>query len=338
MKTEEFISSLSEISQKNSYRFEQLRACVPLGRDDAGNVAVAHREENPERYHHVCVTGAGRGGFIRRLVVTLSCLYDRGEASFLVLSPHEEYGELLRLKAADVTVPFIRSSADYLAALDAVRELGADASFNGRNDLLIDGRKFSGNAQYRLGDCIVHHGSLLYDTNIEQMVASTTVDPYKILSKSIKSVRDRVTNISEHLPRRLSVEEFKSCMVRHLMRGSTDTYAVTPADDARIRQLAQEKFAAWDAIYGKNPRFNLERTDRFPGGKLTFRLDVQRGVIRSASVWGDFFSTLSAEAITGALTGCRYDRAAVLDALQKNGIDGAVYQISAADMAALIAD
>ena len=112
------------------------------------------------------------------------------------------------------------------------------------------------------------------------------------------------------------------------MRGSTDTYTVTPEDDARINQLAQEKFAAWDAIYGKNPRFNLERTGRFPGGKLAFRLDVQRGVIRSASVWGDFFSTLSAEAITGALTGCRYDRAAVLDALRKNGIDGAVYQIS----------
>ena len=229
--------------------------------------------------------------------------------------------------------------AQYIGpVVDAVRELGADAGFNGRNDLLIGGRKFSGNAQYRLGDCIVHHGSLLYDTDIEQMAASTTVDPYKILSKSIRSVRDRVTNISEHLPRKLSVEEFKSCMVRRLMRGSTDSYTVTPEDDARIKQLAQEKFAAWDAIYGKNPRFNLERTGRFPGGKLTFRMDVQKGIIRSASVWGDFFSTLSAEAITDALTGCRYDRAAVLDALRKNGIDGAVYQISAADMAALIAD
>ena len=229
--------------------------------------------------------------------------------------------------------------AQYIGpVVDAVRELGADAGFNGRSDLLIGGRKFSGNAQYRLGDCIVHHGSLLYDTDIEQMAASTTVDPYKILSKSIRSVRDRVTNISEHLPRKLSVEEFKSCMVRHLMRGSTDSYTVTPEDDARIKQLAQEKFAAWDVIYGKNPRFNLERTGRFPGGKLTFRMDVQKGIIRSASVWGDFFSTLSAEAITDALTGCRYDRAAVLDALRKNGIDGAVYQISAADMAALIAD
>ena len=127
-------------------------------------------------------------------------------------------------------------------------------------------------------------------------------------------------------------------MLRHLMHGSTQTYCLTPADDARIRALAEEKFAAWDAVYGRNPRFNIERTGHFAGGKFTFRLDVQRGVIRSASVWGDFFSTLSAETIAGALTGCRYDRTAVLDALRKNGIDGAVYQISAADMAALIAD
>ena len=99
--------------------------------------------------------------------------------------------------------------------VDAVRELGADAGFNGRNDLLIGGRKFSGNAQYRLPGCIVHHGSLLYDTDLAQMAAATTVDPYKIQSKSIKSVRDRVTNISEHLPRKLPAEQFKACMLRH---------------------------------------------------------------------------------------------------------------------------
>lgn len=68
--------------------------------------------------------------------------------------------------------------------IDALRELGIDAAFNGRNDLTIGGRKFSGNAQYRLADCIVHHGSLLFDTDIEQMAASTTVDRYKILPKA----------------------------------------------------------------------------------------------------------------------------------------------------------
>ena len=166
--------------------------------------------------------------------------------------------------------------------VDAVRELGADAGFNGRNDLLIGGRKFSGNAQYRLPGCIVHHGSLLYDTDLAQMAAATTVDPYKIQSKSIKSVRDRVTNISEHLPRKLPAEQFKACMLRHLMRGSTQTYCLTPADDARIRALAEEKFVAWDAVYGRNPRFNIERTGHFAGGKFTFRLDVQRGVICQA--------------------------------------------------------
>ncbi len=117
----------------------------------------------------------------------------------------------------------------YIApVIDALREMGVSASFNGRNDLTIDGKKFSGNAQYRLGDCIVHHGSLLFDTDIEQMVASTTVDSYKITSKSIKSVRDRVTNISEHLPSPMDAETFKETMVRHIMNGSTAAYTVTP--------------------------------------------------------------------------------------------------------------
>ena len=114
MKTEEFISSLSDISRKNAYRFDRIRACIPLGRDDAGNVVAAHREENPARYHHVCVTGGGRADFICRLVLTLSCIYDKSEAGFLVLSPRPEYAELLRLKNADVTVPYIRSFAELL--------------------------------------------------------------------------------------------------------------------------------------------------------------------------------------------------------------------------------
>ena len=83
--------------------------------------------------------------------------------------------------------------------LDALAKLSIKAEFNGRNDLCIEGRKFSGNAQYHLGESIVHHGSLLFSTDIEKMVNSTTVDEYKIISKSIQSVRERVCNISDHL-------------------------------------------------------------------------------------------------------------------------------------------
>lgn len=227
----------------------------------------------------------------------------------------------------------------YIApVIGALKELGVPAAFNGRNDLTIDGKKFSGNAQYRLGDCIVHHGSLLFDTNIRQMVESTTVDSYKILSKSIKSVRDRVTNIAEHLPAPMDPETFKECMVRHIMGGSDAVYQVTPEDDVRIRQLAAEKFDNWERIYGADPKFNIERTGRFAGGKMQFKIDVQKGVIQHASVYGDFFSTLDAETICAALIGCRYERAAVLEALLAHHIDGAVYRISAQEIAETIAD
>ena len=227
----------------------------------------------------------------------------------------------------------------YIApVIDALREMGVHAEFNGRNDLTIDGKKFSGNAQYRLGDCVVHHGSLLFDTNIRQMVESTTVDSYKILSKSIKSVRDRVTNIAEHLPAPMDADTFKECMVRHIMGSSGAVYEITPEDDKRIRELADEKFRRWECIYGADPKFNIERTGRLAGGKMQFKIDVQKGIIRHAAVYGDFFSTLDAETICAALVGCRYERAAVLEALQSHGIDGAVYRISAQEMAEVIAD
>ena len=228
---------------------------------------------------------------------------------------------------------------EYIApVIDALREMGVNASFNGRNDLTIDGRKFSGNAQYRLGDSIVHHGSLLFDTDIEQMVASTTVDDYKILSKSIKSVRDRVTNIAEHLPSPMDPHAFKAGMVRHIMNGSTEQYSLTPGDDARIRQLAREKFAAWECIFGADPKFNIERTGRFAGGKMEFKIDVRKGVIQSASVYGDFFSTLDAKTICDALVGSRYERESVRGALLEHGIEGKIYRITVDEMAALIAD
>ena len=221
--------------------------------------------------------------------------------------------------------------------LEALEEMGVHATFNGRNDLTIQSRKFSGNAQYRLGDCIVHHGSLLFDTDLQQMEAATTVDRYKIVSKGIQSVRDRVTNIAEHLPVPMDPETFKKCIVEHIL-GDGATYTVTEEDDARIREIAAERFASWESVYGADPAFNIQRTGRFAGGKMDFRLEVRKGLICHATVFGDFFSSLDAETICGALEGCRYERGAVLRALLDHGVDGAVYRISAKEMAEAIVD
>ena len=237
-------------------------------------------------------------------------------------------------------IEFQRYIGPVIAALGS---FGVEASFNGRNDLCIGSRKISGNAQYRLGDSMIHHGSLLFDTDIESMVRATSVDSYKIFSKSIKSVRERVCNIREMLPESaasLSALEFKEAMISAILSGSgkEERYALTEEDRERIETLAGEKFNNWESIYGKNPSFNIEKSGRFAGGKVVFRLKVVHGRIESASVFGDFFSTMDASELCGALRGVSFDRESVLRALREHGAEGAVYRISASELAGLIAD
>lgn len=227
----------------------------------------------------------------------------------------------------------------YIApVIDALAEMGVQAAFNGRNDLTIAGKKISGNAQYRLGGRVVHHGSLLFDTDLEQMAAATTVDRYKIQSKSIKSVRERVTNIAQHLAAPMDAETFKDRMVRRILGPDSTVYTITPEDDARIRVLGEEKFGSWDSTFGQGPGFNIQRVGRFPGGSMTFRIEVKKGVIRRAEAFGDFFATVDEAAVGQALAGCRYEREAVRNALEQHGVDGAVYRISAEEMARAIVD
>ncbi len=226
---------------------------------------------------------------------------------------------------------------DFIApVVSAVRELGGDATFTGRNDLTIAGKKFSGNAQYRLGKKTVHHGSLLFSTDIEQMVKSTTVDEQKIISKSIKSVRERVTNISEHLDADLDVDTFKTCMITHIMNGSNKRYEITEEDHRRIKEIAEEKFRNWEAIYGKNPKFNIEREGRCAGGKMQFKMDIQKGIIKEASVYGDFFSTLTAQEIGNAIVGARYEKKEIKKFMLEHKLEDAVFKISINEMVDII--
>lgn len=220
--------------------------------------------------------------------------------------------------------------------VDGVRSMGVDAGFNGRNDLVIGGRKFSGNAQYHLAGNTVHHGTLMFSCDVEQMVRCTTVDAQKILSKSIKSVRDRVTNVSEHLPEKMDAETFKERIVDYVMQGCRREYELTDEDRRRIHQIAKEKFDNWEAVFGGTPKFSIERSARLSGGRMTFSLEVRKGRILSCSVSGDFFADVDSVAFDEALRGCLYRRNDVCEALEKAGLDGAVYRVSAADMAELI--
>ncbi len=206
--------------------------------------------------------------------------------------------------------------------LGALRGLGVPAEFNGRNDLTAGGRKFSGTAQYKLSGATVHHGSLLVDTDVEAMVRSTTVDPEKLISKGIRSVKSRVCNLAEFLPKDVTPQKFKDLMVAAILGESGSVYTVTEEDDRRIRELADEKFRSWDAVFGHDPKFEIVQKNRFPGGgSLRAELNVKKGRIEQIWLTGDFFSAADIRKLEEDLRGVVFRREDVLDVLRE-GLQG----------------
>ena len=141
MRSDAFISSVCAFSNDDK-KFEELKKGLPLGEDTVGNILISQKREKPLTVRHTCVTGPGRGEFIRRLLLTVSCLYEKAEVSFLVLSPKTGYGELLRLRNMDVTVPYIRTKSDLNFALETLKELLAQRDYGRgypRLFLVLDG-------------------------------------------------------------------------------------------------------------------------------------------------------------------------------------------------------
>lgn len=204
--------------------------------------------------------------------------------------------------------------------IEGLKKLDVPAEFNSRNDLVIQGKKFSGNAQCMLNGYTLHHGSLLFNTDFEQMVKCLTVDDYKIISKGIKSVKERVTNISDHLKKPIDTDTFKKLMVDSIMQGSKEHYQLTDTDLTRIKAIAKEKFASWEWNYGKSPKFNITKTGRFDGGKMEFKLDVNKGKITDCHIYGDFFGTIDISVLSNALIGADYEKESIKKAIAQSEI------------------
>ena len=122
MNTQEFMKALFLETEGNE-KLEEYKKGLPIGRDENGNILLAQKRDKTLTVRNTCATGAGRTDFIRRLIITLSCLYEKDQACFFVLSPKTEYGELLRLHSADVTVPYIRNKEDVDKAVETLKEL-----------------------------------------------------------------------------------------------------------------------------------------------------------------------------------------------------------------------
>ena len=199
---------------------------------------------------------------------------------------------------------FARFTAPILAAL---RKLGVNAYLEGRNDLLIDGRKFSGNAICIHRDRVLQHGTLLFSSSIADLSGALNARPEKFVGKSVQSNRSRVTNISEHLPQAMGIEEFMDFIYREVGVGQASEY--TPEEVAAIERLRDEKYATAGWNWGTSPKYTYSNIVKLPSGLVEIFLNVEKGIIRECRICGDYFFTAPTSELEEALVGVlnRYD-------------------------------
>lgn len=204
----------------------------------------------------------------------------------------------------------------------ALHSMGVNAELSGRNDLLVEGRKISGNAQFSTRGRMFSHGTLLFDSEMDHVVSALKVKKDKIESKGIKSIRSRVANITEFLTEEISVEEFRHLILIHLFEGEENIreYVLTDEDWEKIHALSKERYQNWDWNYGKSPKFNLQHSHRFPVGQIDVRFEVVKGIIKNCKIYGDFFGVGDVSDIENSLIGIRYERSELEKALEETSI------------------
>lgn len=197
--------------------------------------------------------------------------------------------------------------------LDVLKKLDINAEFAGRNDLVIDGRKFSGNAEHVFGHRVLHHGTLLFSAVMSDLTNALNVDPSKFTDKAVKSVRSRVTNISEHLKQELTVIEFRDLIMKHIIETTPDSevYSFTDEDIEAISKLRDEKYATNDWNYGFSPEYTFTKKVKTTGGHIEVALVVENGIIKYARFYGDYFHIHDPSDIETALIGARHNEEAM---------------------------
>lgn len=243
---------------------------------------------------------------VRRLSGGGAVYHDLGNLNFTFIMPNTESSgpDFQRF-----TMPVIKALAKF----------GVKAELTGRNDITIDGKKFSGNAQYYYRGRVLHHGTIMFNSDLDVVQASLNVKADKIASKGVKSVRSRVTNVIDYMPNKITVQEFKEVLLDYLIEESGQIrkdYFIGPKDLQIINTMVKERYATWEWNYGHSPAFNLKKSQRFPGGSVELLLDVEKGLIKNCKIYGDFFHQEDVDGLEKLLVNQRYETEAIESVLK----------------------
>ncbi|MBU5424900.1 lipoate--protein ligase [Tissierella pigra] len=210
-----------------------------------------------------------------------------------------------------------------LPVINALKSLGANAEFTGRNDIVIGGKKFSGNAQYSQKDKLLHHGTLLYNCDMSKLSLALKSKPIKFVDKSVKSVGARVTNIIEHIDEKMDLLEFREYLKNYVIKthGIETIYEFNEKDLKEIDKIVKNRFETWDWNYGKSPNYRYTNSRKYPSGVVEYHLEVESGQIENISIYGDFFGEKNIKELEEKLIGVKHninDLEAVLNTININ--------------------
>ena len=267
---------------------------------------------------------------VRRITGGGAVFHDLGNVNFSFVTPATED---TKLNFEKFTRPVI----------EVLRKFGVNASLDGRNDIVADGFKISGNAECVITNdhgepALLHHGTLLFSADLSRLGGALRVDPEKLKSKGVKSAPARVKNISAIAgysgPE--SVEEFAAALIKEFAPDSAKDFS--DEEKAKIRRLSTEKFSTWDWNFGASPSFGTENKQRFPYGTVSVSIDCRAGRIERIKFSGDFFGSRDIEKLEKLMTGIKFDRVETEKVLTENRalLEGCIFGASPEDISSLI--
>jgi len=221
-----------------------------------------------------------------------------------------------------------------LPVVSCLKKLGIDATFSGRNDILIDEKKFSGNAQYFYNNKVLHHGTLLFSSDLSVLAKALHVKEEKLESKGIKSVKSRVTNICDYLNNEISINDFQESLTRSMFKEaeeSINNYILTDDDILQITKLRNNKYDTWEWNFGESPKMSYQREIRFDAGSVALSMEINKGFIEKIRLHGDFFEVKPVEELEKMLRNKKFEKKEIEILLYNITISDYIHLLSNAD-------
>ncbi len=205
----------------------------------------------------------------------------------------------------------------------ALHKLDVPVEFSGRNDLVIEGKKISGNAMSFYKNRVLEHGTLLFSSVQDNIAAALKTDPDKFSDKAVKSVRKRISNISNYLKKQMNISEFKQYLTEFMSNNYENTYfkPLIPDEIKIIDNISKNKYSTWEWNFGKSPEYELKRKIKTKGGIVQAFTDVKDGKIRDVCFYGDFFGMEEPNLLAKKIIGTEHSKEALKLVLSNSNIN-----------------